>query len=99
MSDNSPADNVPQAASELAAHAGQSAEIAADRADQSRPWWREPWPWILMAGPALAVVGCMITIALAVQNFSDQGISDGGIKRGLVVAREAPDLAAGARQP
>ncbi len=59
-------------------------------AGPSRPWWREPWPWILMAGPALAVVGCVITIALAVQNFSDQGISDGGVKRGLVVDRELP---------
>lgn len=53
----------------------------------SRPWWREPWPWILMAGPALAVIGCIITIVLAVQNFSDQAIDDGGTKRGLVVSK------------
>jgi len=53
-----------------------------------RPWWREPWPWILMAGPALAVVGCAITIVLAMQNFSDQAIADGGVKRGLVVTME-----------
>lgn len=52
-----------------------------------RPWWREPWPWILMAGPALAVIGCIITIVLAVQNFSDQAIDDGGTKRGLVVSK------------
>lgn len=55
---------------------------------QSNPWWREPWPWILMAGPALAVVGCIITIVLAMQNFSDQAITDdGGVKRGLVVTK------------
>lgn len=52
-----------------------------------RPWWREPWPWILMAGPAMAVIGCIITIVLAVQNFSDQAIDDGGTKRGLVVSK------------
>jgi hypothetical protein len=53
------------------------------------PWWREPWPWILMAGPALAIVGCVITIFLAFQNFSDQPILEGGMKRGLVVEKNA----------
>ncbi len=60
---------------------------------ESKPWWREPWPWILMAGPALAIVGCGITIYLALQNFSDQDIRDGGVKRGLVISKpsvEAP---------
>lgn len=51
------------------------------------PWWREPWPWILMAGPALAIVGCAITIVLALDSFSDQAISEGGMKRGLVVEK------------
>ncbi|MDX3894820.1 FixH family protein [Pusillimonas sp.] len=58
--------------------------------EDSKPWWREPWPWILMAGPAVAVVGCVVTIALAVQNFADQPITDGGSKRGLVIERAAP---------
>lgn len=52
-----------------------------------KPWWREPWPWILMAGPALAIVGCVITIALALNSFSDQPILEGGMKRGLVVEK------------
>lgn len=56
--------------------------------NSSKPWWREPWPWILMAGPAAAVVGCIITIVLAVQNFGDQAITDGGVKRGLVVSKQ-----------
>lgn len=56
------------------------------------PWWREPWPWFLMAGPALAIVGCAITIALAVKNFSDQPILDGGVKRGLVVEKPATSV-------
>lgn len=51
-----------------------------------RPWFKEPWPWILMAGPAVAVIGCIITIALAFQN-NDSTVNDGGIKRGLVVSK------------
>ncbi len=49
------------------------------------PWWRERWPWLLMAGPALAIIGCVITITLAFSSFGDQAIADGGLKRGLVV--------------
>lgn len=51
------------------------------------PWWREPWPWILMAGPALAILGCAITIAIAFHRFSDQPIFEGGMKRGLIVEK------------
>ncbi len=53
----------------------------------SGPWWREPWPWLLMAGPLLAIIGCIITMTLAFRNFSDQPINDGAIKRGLVIEK------------
>ena len=26
------------------------------------PWYREPWPWLLMSGPALVIVGAKDTI-------------------------------------
>ena len=61
-----------------------------DNTKDSGPWWREPWPWLLMAGPALAIVGCVITIVLAFQNFGNQGINDGGVKQGLVVSKAEP---------
>ncbi|ALO37167.1 FixH family protein [Alcaligenes faecalis] len=61
-----------------------------DESKDSGPWWREPWPWLLMAGPALAIVGCAITIVLAFQNFSNQGVTDGGVKQGLVVTKGEP---------
>ncbi len=61
----------------------------------SKPWWKEPWPWILISGPAVAVVGCAVTIVLAVQNFGDQAYTGGAVKRGLVVDR----LEAGATGP
>jgi uncharacterized protein len=55
----------------------------------STPWYREPWPWLLMLGPFVAIIGCAITITLALENFSDQPIYDGGYKRGLVVDRDS----------
>ena len=58
------------------------------------PWWRQRWPWLLMAGPAVAIVGCAITIVLAFQGFSDQAIFDGGVKRGLVVEKAATQTSA-----
>jgi hypothetical protein len=33
-----------------------------------RPWYREPWPWVLMAIPFLTVVACGITLWLAISN-------------------------------
>ena len=56
----------------------------------TRPWYRERWPWLLMAGPFVAIVGCAITIYLAVTRFADQPINDGATKRGLVVERVSP---------
>jgi hypothetical protein len=55
--------------------------------EATRPWWRQRWPWLLMAGPAAAIVGCIVTIVLAFQGFSDQAVFDGGVKRGLVVEK------------
>ena len=46
------------------------------------PWYREPWPWLLMAGPALVVVASAITLWMAVA--SDDGlVVDDYYKRGL----------------
>ena len=70
-----------------------STPVTPDPYDQDRdtgPWWREPWPWLLMLGPVVAIIGCAITIVLAVQNYSDQPIQDGGERRGLVVSKPAP---------
>jgi hypothetical protein len=32
------------------------------------PWFRNPWVWLVIAIPALTVVGCMFTIYLALAN-------------------------------
>ncbi len=33
-----------------------------------RPWYREPWVWLVIAFPSAAVIGCAITIWLALSN-------------------------------
>lgn len=49
-----------------------------------RPWYREPWPWILMAGPAVVIVAGVITTWLAVDSF-DGLVEDDYYKQGLAV--------------
>lgn len=51
---------------------------------QSRPWYREPWPWIVITGPAFAVVTGAITLWLAIA--SDDGlVIDDYYKQGLAI--------------
>jgi hypothetical protein len=64
-----------------------SSEIAATPANRRAPWYREPWPWLLMGGPALVVVACLFTAWLAVT--SDDGVvADDYYKRGLSINQQ-----------
>ena len=51
--------------------------------EDTQPWYKEPWPWILMSGPAIVVVACVITIYLAFSNY-DRPLS-GAVKKGLQI--------------
>jgi uncharacterized protein len=53
---------------------------------RSMPWYREPWPWILMAGPALVVVAAMVSLWLAVTTY-DGLVSDDYYKEGTTINR------------
>ena len=57
----------------------------------SRPWYREPWPWALMAGPAAVLVAGAVTTWLAVAS-ADGLVVDDYYRQGLainkVLARE-----------
>lgn len=48
------------------------------------PWYREPWPWLLMAGPAAVVVAGFITVYLAIVS-NDGVVADDYYKRGLAI--------------
>jgi hypothetical protein len=51
-----------------------------------KPWYRERWPWLLAAGPAIVVVAALFTGWLALS--SDDGlVADDYYKRGLGINR------------
>ena len=50
-----------------------------------KPWWKQLWPWLLISGPAVAMIGCIITIWLAMNMHVDKPLRDGIVKQGLKV--------------
>lgn len=50
----------------------------------SSPWYREPWPWLLMVGPVVVIVAGFITAWLAFRS-SDGLVDDDYYKQGLAV--------------
>ena len=48
------------------------------------PWYREPWPWLLMAGPAIVVVAGFVTLAFAIQS-ADGLVADDYYKQGNAI--------------
>lgn len=56
------------------------------RTNAARPWYREPWPWFIMAGPALVVVAGVITYVLAART-ENALVVDNYYKEGLAINR------------
>jgi hypothetical protein len=57
------------------------------------PWYRQGWPWALIALPASAVIGGIITIILAVQSPNSLVVDD-YYKEGLAINQQKHRLAA-----
>lgn len=51
----------------------------------TKPWFKQLWPWLLISGPAVAMIGCIITIYLTINYQADRPLRDGVIKQGLKV--------------
>ena len=49
-----------------------------------KPWYRERWPWLLMAMPATAIVAGFVTLWLAITSF-DGLVADDYYKQGLAI--------------
>lgn len=60
-----------------------------------KPWYRHPWPWILMAGPAVVVVAGIVTAWIAVTT-SDGLVTDDYYKQGLAVNQKLARIDAAA---
>jgi hypothetical protein len=58
-----------------------------DLTEDTPPWYRQGWPWMLIALPASAVVGGIITIILAVQSPNALVVDD-YYKQGLAINQE-----------
>lgn len=52
--------------------------------NDNQPWYKERWPWFLMAGPAIVIVAGFITLWLAVVS-NDGLVTDDYYKQGLSV--------------
>ena len=52
-----------------------------------QPWYREPWPWLLMSGPAVVVVAGIITAVIAFRT-SDGVVAGDYYKQGLLINRQ-----------
>jgi uncharacterized protein len=55
--------------------------------DVVMPWYRQGWPWFLIALPATAVIGGIITAILAVRGFDGPVVAD-YYKQGLAINEE-----------
>lgn len=51
-----------------------------------RPWFREPWLWIIVAPPLAAVVGGLTTLMLAISQ-PDVDVRDDFVRDGLAIYR------------
>jgi uncharacterized protein len=52
----------------------------------AQPWYRQPWPWLLMAGPATVIVAGIVTTVIAFTG-ADGVVADDYYKRGLAINR------------
>jgi uncharacterized protein len=54
------------------------------RAMDNGPWYREPWPWIIMTGPFIVIVAGVATAWLAIKS-NDGLVTEDYYKKGLAI--------------
>lgn len=55
--------------------------------EESRPWWKEPYVWMVIAGPLSAVIACAIT-AVYILRGPDAVVSEEQYREGVAIMRE-----------
>lgn len=56
-------------------------------ASDIRPWWREPYVWMVIAGPSSAVIACMITAFYILQG-PDAVVSEASYPVGVEISEQ-----------
>jgi uncharacterized protein len=56
-------------------------------ADTARPWYREPWVWLIIAIPGLTVIAGFVTLTLAIRG-GDEVVTDDFRKEGVAIYRD-----------
>jgi uncharacterized protein len=54
---------------------------------QTRPWWKEPYVWMVIAGPVSAVVACIVT-AFYIMLGPDAVVPDDRYSEGLIINKQ-----------
>lgn len=54
---------------------------------EGRPWWKEPYVWMVIAGPLSAVIACAIT-AVYILRSPDAVVSETQYREGVRIMRE-----------
>lgn len=62
-------------------------EQQSNQDQQTRPWYKEPWTWGIMAGPAIVVVAGFVTLAYAL-SVKDSLVTDDYYKEGKNIILE-----------
>lgn len=56
-------------------------------ASQMRPWWKEPYVWMVIAGPLSAVFACMVTAFYILQG-PDAVVSESSYPEGIEISKQ-----------
>ncbi len=70
---------------------------AFEQTTSPRPWWKEPYVWMVIAGPVSAVIACAIT-AFYILRGPDAVVSEEQYREGVLIMREV-QAATAAMQP
>lgn len=69
-----------------------------EREIQIRPWYREPWPWIIIGSIGFVMLACFVTLGIAIWSY-DGLVADDYYKKGLTInktlAREERSVSLG----
>jgi len=53
----------------------------------ARPWWKEPYVWLVIAVPLAAVLACVVT-AVYIMQGPDVLVSDDAYREGIAIGQQ-----------